>query len=156
LVTQKQYERVQSYIRLGVEEGAELLVGGEGHPQGLEQAIRQATVFVNVTNDMRIAREEIFGPVLSILTYRTEENHRHRQRQPSTACTGYVSGGRPGARQRVASQIVAGRVFINGLYDEPRARSAASSNTVSARVRALRPRSYLNRKPSLVYDVPVP
>ena len=65
MVSQKQYERVQSYIRKGIEEGAEVLVGGEGHPEGLEAGyFVKPTVFVNVKNDMTIAREEIFGPVL--------------------------------------------------------------------------------------------
>src|SRR6201981_433745 len=68
MVTQKQYERVQSYIRKGIAEGAEVLVGGEGHPRGLEAGhFVKPTVFVNVTNDMTIAREEIFGPVLSVI-----------------------------------------------------------------------------------------
>src|ERR1700722_4879977 len=74
MATQKQYERVQSYIRKGVAEGAEVLVGGEGHPRGLEAGnFVKPTVFVNVTNDMAIAQEEIFGPVLSVITYDTEE-----------------------------------------------------------------------------------
>lgn len=70
MVSQRQYERVQSYIRKGVEEGAELLAGGEGHPEGLEEGFFvKPTVFVNVSNDMAIAREEIFGPVLSVIDY---------------------------------------------------------------------------------------
>src|ERR1700733_5475284 len=68
MVSQKQYDRVQSYIRKGIEEGAEVLVGGEGRPQGLEVGFFvKPTVFVNVKNDMTIAREEIFGPVLSVI-----------------------------------------------------------------------------------------
>ena len=75
VVTQKQYERVQSYIRKGIEEGAEVLVGGEGHPKGLEAGyFVKPTVFVNVTSDMTIAQEEIFGPVLSVITYEDEED----------------------------------------------------------------------------------
>jgi aldehyde dehydrogenase (NAD+) len=122
LVTQKQYERVQGYIRLGIEEGAELLTGGEGHPEGLAQGyFVKPTVFVNVTNDMRIAREEIFGPVLSILTYRTEEEAVDIANDTVYGLHGYVSGRDLERANRVASQIVAGRVFVNGLYDEPRA-----------------------------------
>src|SRR5579863_5472892 len=65
MVSQKQYERIQSYIRKGIEEGAEVLVGGEGHPEGFEAGyFVKPTVFVNVKNDMTIAQEEIFGPVL--------------------------------------------------------------------------------------------
>src|SRR4029077_4633964 len=70
MVSQKQYERVQSYIRKGIKEGAELLVGGEGRAERLAaRLLVKPTVFVNVNNDMTIAREEIFGPVLSVITY---------------------------------------------------------------------------------------
>src|SRR4029077_12684165 len=70
MVTQKQYERVQSYIGKGIAEGAEVLVGGEGRPRGLDAGnFVKPTVFVNVTNDMTIAQEEIFGPVLCVITY---------------------------------------------------------------------------------------
>src|SRR5690606_36271139 len=72
MVSQKQYERVQKYIELGLEEGAELLIGGPGKPDGLEAGnFVKPTVFVNVNNNMRIVREEIFGPVLSVITYKT-------------------------------------------------------------------------------------
>ena len=75
MVSLKQYERVQSYIRKSIEEGAEVLVGGEGHPPGLESGyFVKPTVFVNVKNDMTIAQEEIFGPVLSVITYEDEED----------------------------------------------------------------------------------
>jgi aldehyde dehydrogenase (NAD+) len=74
LVSEKQYDRVQRYIRVGIEEGAKVLIGGEGHPDGLDQGYYvKPTIFTDVTNDMRIAREEIFGPVLCVLAYRTEE-----------------------------------------------------------------------------------
>jgi len=74
-MNQKQYERVQSYIRKGIEEGAEVLIGGEGHPRGLDAGyFVKPTVFVNVTNDMTIAREEIFGPVLCVIAYETDED----------------------------------------------------------------------------------
>ena len=73
MVSQKQYDRVQGYIRLGVEEGAELLVGGEGRPEDLNRGwFVRPTVFTNVRNDMRIAREEIFGPVLCVIPYEDE------------------------------------------------------------------------------------
>jgi aldehyde dehydrogenase (NAD+) len=74
MVSQKQYEQIQSYIRKGIEEGAEVLVGGEGRPQGFEAGyFVKPTVFVNVKNDMAIAREEIFGPVLSVISYDSED-----------------------------------------------------------------------------------
>jgi aldehyde dehydrogenase (NAD+) len=78
MVSQKQYDRVQSYIRKGIEEGAEVLVGGEGHPEGFEAGyFLKPTVFVNVKNDMTIAREEIFGPVLSVIAYESEDDGRY-------------------------------------------------------------------------------
>src|SRR3984957_671106 len=74
MVSQKQYDRIQSYIRKGIEEGAEVLVGGEGHPAGFEAGyFVKPTVFVNVKNDITIAREEIFGPVLCVITYDSED-----------------------------------------------------------------------------------
>ena len=75
MVSQKQWDRVQAYIRLGQEEGAHLLAGGEGRPQGLSRGwFVQPTIFSRVNNDMRIAREEIFGPVLSLIPYRDEDD----------------------------------------------------------------------------------
>ncbi|MGO4382354.1 aldehyde dehydrogenase family protein [Pseudoduganella sp. RAF53_2] len=120
MVSHKQWERVQSYIRKGLEEGAELLVGGEGKPQGLETGnFVKPTVFANVRNDMTIAREEIFGPVLSIISYRTEEEAIEIANDTSYGLHAYVFSGDVARANRVAAQIIAGRVFINGLYDEP-------------------------------------
>src|SRR5467141_431576 len=74
MVSQKQYDQIQSYIRKGIEEGAEVLVGGVGHPQGFEAGyFVMPTVFVNVNNDMTIAQEEIFGPVLRVIAYDSED-----------------------------------------------------------------------------------
>ncbi|MDB5765224.1 MAG: aldehyde dehydrogenase, partial [Collimonas fungivorans] len=122
MVTQTQYDRVQRYIRLGVEEGAELLVGGAGHPAGLERGyFVQPTVFTNVTMDMRIAKEEIFGPVLAILSYKTEAEAIDIANDTVYGLHAFVSSSDIGRANKVAAQIVAGRVFINGMYDEPRA-----------------------------------
>ena len=122
MVTHKQYERVQSYIRKGIAEGAKVLVGGEGHPPGLEAGhFVKPTVFVNVTNDMTIAREEIFGPVLSIITYETEEDAIRIANDTSYGLHGFVSGTDLPRARRVASQILAGRVAINGMLDDPQA-----------------------------------
>jgi aldehyde dehydrogenase (NAD+) len=75
MVSQKQYERVQSHIRKGIDEGAEALVGGEGHPEGLDAGyFVKPTVFVNATNDMTIAQEEIFGPVVCVIAYDSEDD----------------------------------------------------------------------------------
>lgn len=122
MVSQKQYERVQSYIRKGVEEGAEVLVGGEGHPKGLEAGyFVKPTVFVNVTNDMTIAQEEIFGPVLCVITYETEEDAIRIANDTSYGLHGYVSGADVERARCVASQILAGRVAINGMLDDQQA-----------------------------------
>jgi aldehyde dehydrogenase (NAD+) len=122
MVTQKQYERVQSYIRKGIAEGAEVLVGGAGHPQGLEAGhFVRPTVFVNVTNDMTIAQEEIFGPVLCVIAYETEEESIRIANDTRFGLHGYVSGTDLLRARRVASQILAGRVAINGMLDDPQA-----------------------------------
>ncbi|WP_394777570.1 aldehyde dehydrogenase family protein [Undibacterium sp.] len=120
MVSKKQYERVQQYIRLGLEQGAELLTGGEGHPTGLEAGnFVKPTVFVNVTRDMRIAREEIFGPVLSIISYKTEEEAIEIANDTDYGLQAYVSSADYDRASRVASQIVAGRVLINCLDHDP-------------------------------------
>jgi len=122
MVTQKQYERVQSYIRKGIEEGAEVLVGGEGHPKGLEAGyFVKPTVFVHVKNDMTIAREEIFGPVLSVIAYETEEDAIRIANDTDFGLHAFVSGTDPQRARRVASQLLAGRVAINGMLDDQQA-----------------------------------
>lgn len=122
MVTKAQYDRVQRYIRLGIEEGAELVTGGEGSPAGLESGyFVKFTVFANVTMDMTIAKEEIFGPVLSILTYKTEAEAIDIANDTVYGLHAFVSSSDMQKANRVASQIVAGRVFINGLYDIPEA-----------------------------------
>jgi aldehyde dehydrogenase (NAD+) len=122
MATQKQYERVQSYIRKGIEEGAEVLVGGEGRPHGLEGGyFVKPTVFVNVKNDMTIAREEIFGPVLSVITYKTEEDAIKIANDTSFGLHAFVNGTDIKRARRVASQIQAGRVAINGMLDDQQA-----------------------------------
>jgi len=122
MVSQKQYERVQSYIRKGIKEGAELLVGGEGRPEGLEAGFFvKPTVFVNVKNDMTIAREEIFGPVLSVITYENDEDAIRIANDTEYGLHAFVSGTDVQRARRVASQLQAGRVAINGMLDDQQA-----------------------------------
>ena len=121
LVSQKQYERVQSYIRIGLNEGATLLVGGEGHPEGLGGYFVKPTVFANVTNDMTIAREEIFGPVLALMTYRTEEQAIDIANDTDYGLQAYVISANPARARAVADRLDAGRVQINGVFHEPQA-----------------------------------
>lgn len=122
MVNQAQYQRVQRYIRLGIEEGAELLIGGEGRPEGIHSGyFVKPTVFTRVKPSMTIAREEIFGPVLSVLTYKTDAEAIALANDTIYGLQAYVFSDDRERAHRVASQIVAGRVFINGLYDEPEA-----------------------------------
>ena len=122
MANEKQYQRVQSYIRKGIEEGAEVLVGGEGHPRGLESGyFVKPTVFVNVKNDMAIAREEIFGPVLSVITYEDDEDAIRIANDTEYGLHAYVSGTDLERARRVASRIQAGRVAINGMLDDQQA-----------------------------------
>jgi aldehyde dehydrogenase (NAD+) len=122
MATQKQYERVQSYIRKGIEEGAEVLVGGEGHPEGLDAGYYvKPTVFVNVKNDMTIAREEIFGPVLCVIAYDTEDEAIRIANDSRYGLHAVVIGTDVLRARRVASELRVGRVVINGMMDDPQA-----------------------------------
>src|SRR5689334_17373025 len=122
MVSQKQYERVESYIRKGIEEGAEVLVGGEGHPKGLEAGYYvKPTVFVNVKNDMTIAQEEIFGPVLSVIAYDSEDEAIRIANDSKYGLHSAVLGTDLQRARRVASQLRAGRVVINNMTDDPQA-----------------------------------
>jgi aldehyde dehydrogenase (NAD+) len=122
MVSQNQYERVQSYIRNGIEEGAEVLVGGEGHPAGFEAGyFVKPTVFVNVKNDMTIAQEEIFGPVLCVISYDSEDEAIRIANDSKYGLHSCVLGTDLHRARRVASQIRAGRVVINGMTDDPQA-----------------------------------
>jgi aldehyde dehydrogenase (NAD+) len=122
MVSQKQYERIQSYIHKGIEEGAEVLVGGEGHPPGFESGyFVKPTVFVNVRNDMTIAQEEIFGPVLCVIAYDSEDEAIRIANDSKYGLHAAVLGTDLQRARRVASEIRAGRVVINGMTDDPQA-----------------------------------
>ncbi|MGY3586374.1 aldehyde dehydrogenase (NAD+) [Bradyrhizobium sp. USDA 4341] len=118
MVSQTQWERVQRYIHLGLEEGARLLTGGEGKPEGLSGYFVRPTVFADVSNEMRIAREEIFGPVLAILSYRDEDDAVAIANDTSYGLSAYVFGDRAHAEQ-IAARLDSGRVVINGAPHEP-------------------------------------
>lgn len=122
MASERQYDRIQYYIRSGIENGAELLVGGEGKPEGLEKGyFVKPTVFANVTPDMQIAREEIFGPVLSVLSYETEEEAIAMANDTDYGLQAYISSSNPERANRIANQINAGRVLINTLWHDPEA-----------------------------------
>jgi aldehyde dehydrogenase (NAD+) len=120
MVSQKQWDRVQGYIQLGLEEGAELLVGGEGRPRGLDRGwFAQPTVFTGVNNDMRIAREEIFGPVLCVIPYDDEEEAISIANDTSYGLQAYVESVDVAHARQVAERLESGRVVINSAPHEP-------------------------------------
>ena len=120
MVSQKQWDRVQGYIRLGLEEGAELLVGGEGRPAGHERGwFVQPTVFTGVSNDMRVAREEIFGPVLCVIPYDDEDEAIAIANDSPYGLQAYVESADPTHARRVAERLDCGRVTINGAPHAP-------------------------------------
>src|SRR5210317_2425737 len=110
-----QYEKVQRLIQIGIDEGARLVAGGLGRPEGLSQGyFVKPTVFADVTNDMTIAREEIFGPVLSILKYESEEEAIEIANDTVYGLSGYVQSGDINHAREVASRLRTGNVHLNG------------------------------------------
>jgi aldehyde dehydrogenase (NAD+) len=120
MVNARQHERVQNYIRKGLEEGAELLIGGPGLPEGLSQGyFTRPTVFVNVRNDMTIAREEIFGPVLSVLTYDTVDQALDIANDTDYGLQSYITTRDSAQAMKLARRLQTGRVLINSPAHDP-------------------------------------
>jgi len=114
VVSESQYNKIQGLIEKGIAEGAELIAGGPGKPEGLEKGYYvKPTVFANVTNDMTIAREEIFGPVLSIIAYEDDEDAVRIANDTEYGLSGYVSG-EPAHAQAIARRLRTGNVHLNG------------------------------------------
>jgi len=115
LVSDIQYGRVQALIKAGIAEDARVLVGGAGKPEGFETGyFVQPTIFADVNNGMRIAREEVFGPVLAIMPFETEEEAIAIANDTNYGLAAYVQTGNPKRAERVASRLRAGMVHING------------------------------------------
>ena len=114
-----QYDRVQHYIRKGLEEGGELLAGGEGHPEGLERGNYVKPTLIASTNESTIAREEIFGPVLTLITYQDEADAIRIANDSDYGLHAYVAAGDADHGREVARQIRAGRVMVNDVIDAP-------------------------------------
>ena len=114
VVSDVQFNKIQGLIEKGIEEGAEVVVGGPGKPEDLNQGyFVKPTVFANVTNDMTIAREEIFGPVLCIIPYKDEDDAIRIANDTPYGLSGYVSSEDPEHALSVARRIRSGNVHIN-------------------------------------------
>jgi aldehyde dehydrogenase (NAD+) len=115
VASEAQFRKVQGLIQKGIDEGATVAIGGPGRPDGLAKGYYvRPTVFGSVRNDMTIAREEIFGPVLSILPYRDEEEGIRIANDTPYGLSGYVSSGDPERARRVARRLRTGNVHLNG------------------------------------------
>src|SRR5277367_5057008 len=115
VVSKIQFDRVEGYIAKGIAEGAKVVIGGTGRPDGLTKGyFVKPTIFSNVRNDMTIAREEIFGPVLCILPYETEEQAVQIANDTPYGLAAYVWSEDNLRARRVGSRIRAGQVTLNG------------------------------------------
>jgi aldehyde dehydrogenase (NAD+) len=115
LVSKVQFERVEGYIAKGIAEGAKVVIGGSGRPDGLTKGyFVKPTIFSNVRNDMTIAREEIFGPVLCILPYESEEQAVQIANDTPYGLAAYVWSQDNLRARRVGGRIRAGQVTLNG------------------------------------------
>ena len=122
MVSERQWQRVQGYIQKGLAEGARMLAGGVGRPEGTRDGwFVRPTLFTDVHNQMAIAREEIFGPVLCVIAYRDEAEAIAIANDTDYGLSALVLGGDSGRARRVAQQIHAGRVLVNTLTHEPKA-----------------------------------
>jgi aldehyde dehydrogenase (NAD+) len=123
VVSDVQFNKIQELIQKGIDEGATLVTGGVGRPDDLGTGFYvKPTVFADVKNSMTIAREEIFGPVLAILPYQTEEEAIAIANDTPYGLSGYVSSGDLDHARRVASRLRAGNVHLNGAqlaFDAP-------------------------------------
>ena len=118
VVSKNQFEKIQSLIQKGIDEGATLVAGGPGRPDGLAKGyFVKPTVFGNVTNTMTIAREEIFGPVLTILGYDNIDDAIRIANDTEYGLAGFVNGADIEQARAVARRIRAGAVYINNGFD---------------------------------------
>tara|TARA_B100000941_G_scaffold272504_1_gene232050 strand:+ start:110 stop:1039 length:930 start_codon:yes stop_codon:yes gene_type:complete len=115
VVSEAQFNKVQGLIEKGLEEGAKLVTGGPGRPDGLSKGyFVKPTVFSEANNEMTISREEIFGPVLTMIPYKTEEEAIAIANDTDYGLAGYVQGGDIKHARSVAGKIRAGNVHLNG------------------------------------------
>ena len=122
VVNKTQWEKIQKLIEIGIEEGATLAAGGPGRPQGLNKGyFVRPTVFADVKPEMTISREEIFGPVLSIIPYRSEDEAVEIANDTPYGLAGYVWSGDIARARAVAKRIRAGNVNLNGSGNDQHA-----------------------------------
>ena len=110
-----QYDRVQTMIQVGIDEGAKLITGGIGRPDGFEKGwFVKPTIFADVSNDMRIAQEEIFGPVLAIIPFNNEDDAIKIANDTPYGLAAYLQTGSKERADRVSRRLRAGAVHVNG------------------------------------------
>ena len=115
VISETQYDKIQSLIKKGIDEGAKLIAGGPGKPKGCEKGyFVKPTVFADVNNDMEIARTEIFGPVLSVMPFETEEEAIKIANDTPYGLTNYIQTQDPDKVKRVARKLRSGMVDVNG------------------------------------------
>jgi aldehyde dehydrogenase (NAD+) len=114
VISELQFKKIQNLIQVGIDEGATLVTGGTGRPEGLNRGYYvRPTVFANVTPDMRIAKEEIFGPVLAILNYRSDDEVVAEANNTVYGLASYIQSGDPKRAQAMARKMRTGNVYIN-------------------------------------------
>lgn len=115
VVSQAQFDKIQDLIQAGISEGARLVAGGLGRPEGMNRGyFVRPTVFADVNNEMTIAREEIFGPVLSIIPFESEDDALRIANDTVYGLTNYVQSQDGGKRNRMARRLRSGMVEMNG------------------------------------------
>jgi len=115
VISETQYNKIQTLIKKGIDEGAKLVAGGPGKPEGLEKGyFVKPTVFADVNNNMEVARTEIFGPVLSVMSFETEEEAIQIANDTPYGLTNYIQTQDPEKVKRVARKLRSGMVDVNG------------------------------------------
>lgn len=156
VVNRAQFERVQSYIQIGLAEGADLVCGGPGRPEGLDAGFFiKPTIFSNVTPSMTIAKEEIFGPVLAVIPYATEAQAVEIANGTPYGLGGYVFSSNRQKAYDIGAQLRSGRIFFNGApsnYVAPMGGYKQSGNGREMGVFGLE--EYLEVKSMIGFDEP--
>ncbi len=119
VVSEAQFDKIQGLIESGITEGAVLETGGPGRPEGLDQGYYvKPTIFSHVDNGMRIAREEIFGPVLVLIAYEDDDDAVRIANDSDYGLSGYVSSSDLDRARSVARRIRTGMVHVNGAHGD--------------------------------------